>query len=83
MRIVVHMLFNLESCALLLHLHTEHDVQVFILFTGFLVPNSVRIIFRIIGILHIVTGMMPIGFLVYASLYEVIIEVFQTIIFTL
>ena len=81
--IVVDMLFYLEGSALHLHLHADNNIQVIGFLRRFLVPYSVGIILRIIGILDIVTGVMSVSFHIDAMLYEVLVEFIEHIVFTL
>ena len=79
----MHVLLYLKSHPFLLHLHADDDVKVFSLFTGFLVPHTILVKFGCISILHIVSGMMPVGFLIHAGSYEVVIKFAKLVIFSL
>ena len=77
------MLLNLPCCALLLHLHTNHDVEVFSLCGSLLVVFAVDIKFWLVCVLHVVARMMSIGFTVHTSSNEVVVEFRLYIVFTL
>jgi hypothetical protein len=63
-RIVVYMLLDLERCTLLLHLHTDDDVQVFSLSGSLLIVFAILVELRCIGVLYIVASMATITLLV-------------------
>ena len=83
MRIGVHVLLYLEGRALLLHLHADDDVQVLILLGAFAVPDTVLVIFRVVGVLHVVAGMMAVESLVNTTVEEVLVELVDDIVLTL
>ena len=79
----MHVLLDLQSRTLLLHLHTDHDVQVFSLRSSLLIVLAVLIELRSIGILHIVASVMTITLFIHTLLNEVIVEFVHHIVLTL
>ena len=79
MWIVVYVLLGLESLALLLQFVAEHNVQVLSLVRSFLVPNTVLVELRVVGILHIVASVVSVFLVVYTSLHEVAVKLFQEV----
>ena len=75
MRIVVQVLFNLESLAVLLHLDAKADVQVLVLGSGFGIVLSIDIVLRVVGVLYEATLVLGIQILVYVVLDEFWVEV--------
>ena len=69
-RIVVHVLFDLESGALLLHFHADHDVEILGLGSGLFVIFAFDGEARIVSVLHIVAGVVCIAFGVHAVLHK-------------
>ena len=83
MWVVVYVLFNLQRRTLLLHLHTDHDVQVLCLRSCLLIILAVLIEFWGVGVLHIVACMMAVTLLVHTLGDEVVIELVHHIVLTL
>ena len=74
MGIVVHVLLYLERLALFLHLYAEQYVEVHIL-GGSLLVVAVHVILGIVGVLHILTLVLGIGFLVDTEVVELGVHV--------
>ena len=66
----MHVLFDLESGALLLHFHADHDVEILGLGGGLLVIFAFDGEARIVSVLHIVAGVACIAFGVHAVLHK-------------
>ena len=77
-----HLLY-LVSRAGLLHLHTYHDVQVLGLLAGLHVPHAVGVEARVVGVLHIVAGMMPVGLGIHAAGHEVGVKLVREVVLAL
>ena len=71
MGIVVDVLFDFESCTLLLHLHAEHDVEVLGLGQRLLVETC---IFGVVSVLYEVAGVMPVA-VAYAEADERLVHI--------
>ena len=82
-RIVVHVLLDLECRTLLLHLHTDDDIQVFCLRSSLLVVLTILIELRGVGILHVVACVLAVAFLVDTGSDEVVVEFLHHVILTL
>ena len=54
------MLLNLEGCPFLFHLETHDDIEVHIFRGCFLVVLASNIIFGVVSILYVITGMLPV-----------------------
>ena len=75
MRIVVQVLFNLESLAVLLHLDAKADVQVLVLGSGFGIVFSIDIVLRVVGVLYETAFVLRIQVNIYVVLYKFGVEV--------
>ena len=74
MRIVVYVLFGLESLTLLLQLVAEHHIKVFSLVRCSLVPYAVLIELWVVSVLYIVAGMVSVLLCIYTSLNKVVVK---------
>ena len=77
----MYVLLNLESHTLLLHLDAEDDVEVHLLLGGLLVVLAILVEAWVIGILHVVTAVLPVA-LIDAGSQELLIDVFLDEILT-
>ena len=77
------MLFYLQGCSLLLHLHANLNVEVFCLGGPGLVIFPVDIEFRFICVFHIVAFMLSVSLLIDARVDEVIVEFLCQVILAL
>ena len=82
MRIIVHVLLNLEGTALFLHLQAEYHIQVHILGGSLLIVLAVNIVLRIVGILYIIAAMLPIR-LIHTGSYKVLVHILLQEVLTL
>ncbi len=83
MRIIVNVFLRSESFSRLLHLHAETHIEILFLGSGGLVIFSILRETRIIGILHILSGMTSIFTRIYTFLNEFRREILYKIEFTL
>ena len=71
----MYVLLDLESRTLLLHLDAEDDVKVHLLLGGLLVVLAILVEAWVIGILHVVTTVLPVA-LIDAGGQELLVNVF-------
>ena len=81
-RIIVHVLFNLESSAGLLHAHADDDIEVFIFESSFFVVLSIDVVFGRVGIFHILTLVVLVKILVDAIFHKIGVELVHEPIFS-
>ena len=79
----MYVLLDLECRTLLLHLHTDDDIQVFCLGSSLLVVLTILIELRGIGILHVVACVMAVALFVDAGSDEVVVEFLHHVVLTL
>ena len=78
----MHVLFNLESSAGLLHAHADDDVEVFIFESSFFVVLSIDVVFGRVGIFHILTLVVLVKILVDAIFHKIGVELVHEPIFS-
>ena len=77
------MLFYLQCSALLLHLHTYLDIQVFSLCRSRLVIFSVLVEFRLICVFHVVAFMFCISVTIHTAFHEIHVKFIYEVVFSL
>ena len=77
------MLFYLPSRAVLLHLHTDDDVEVLCFRGALLVIHVVHVVLGVVCVLDIGSGVVAIGCLVYAVSLEGLVQFLGQIILSL
>ena len=79
----MHVLLDLECGALLLHLHTDNDVQVLGLSGCLLVVLTILVELGCIGVLYVVASVVTVSLYIYTLLNKVIIQFVHYIVLTL